>query len=433
MSKSWCDSLDEEMDFSQAVSWLDAGNRGDERATCTAATTPRVDGTTHTQGQQDDTLEVGKTPSEPPSMEALECSESLKCSSSCTPDCTGLWARLGDPIVSSRGIRGFTCAYVTHNGSPVNTGDYTVRISLPNDAPIDATVTLRPTFAPSASPFGVYAKKASQRADVRVSCKSFQHDTRVIEMDWSAWYQVRIQPPAHAGGLQRSISITDLDMRGCVSLYGYLHSLWSTTLVRFLTNAYNQYKTLRWSASIGRTATRAVDRLAVQSHIGKTNFTVNVVQQDEPVCKMSGHWIRSGLLETASARPSTPSSTQVAPTFRMRGIADAIRHVSILHGLLFGGMSHQVELAATVGTVVVLSSISYEVYTARSNVELHPHVALLDVVDDREFHVRMVYYDADGALFMSSTGRWVSIDKETSDGKPLPKTTVDALRQFFEQ
>jgi hypothetical protein len=45
----------------------------------------------------------------------------------------------------------------------------------------------------------------------------------------------------------------------------------------------------------------------------------------------------------------------------------------------------------------------------------------------------MVYYDADGALFMSSTGRWVSIDKETSDGKPLPKTTVDALRQFFEQ
>ena len=274
---------------------------------------------------------------------------------------------------------------------------------------------------------------ASDVRSVRVSCKSLQHDVRVIEMDWSAWYQVRIQPPAHAGGLHRSIAITDLDMRGCVSLYGYLHSLWSTTLVRFLTNAYNQYKTLRWSASIGRTATRVVDGLAVQSHIGKTNFTVNVVHQDEPVCKMSGHWIRSGLLETASARPSTPSSMPVPPTFRMRGIADAIRHVSILHGLMFGGMSHQVELAATVGTVVVLSSISYEVYTARSNVELHPHVALLDVVDDREFHVRMVYYDADGAIFMSSTGRWVSVDKETSYGKPLPKTTVEALRQFFEQ
>ena len=445
MSKTWYDSLDDTMDFSKSLSWLDDGKVG-ERDGSTSDTPPPVADATSASW---DTATVSPIIRE---TDVNSCESQIEhvlksmmtCVDTRTGDssCTGLSAGLGEPIISNRVISGFTLTYLKHDGFIVDTREYTARISLPNDAPIDAVMALYHKFDESASPIEIYTMNTSHtRMEVRVSFKSVNHSTRVIEMDWDASYQMCIRctpdvassscPNPTANMLIRSISINDLDMRGCISLCGYLHSLWSTTMVRFLTNAYNQYKTLKWSASLSDTSIRAVEGLKVRSQVGKTNFTVNVAQNDETVCEMSGHWARSFLLENES-RYKAAKSTQVAPSFRMRGISDAIRHVSILHGLLFGGMSHQLELASTEKTVVVLSSLLYDMYKVRSNVDLHPQVTLLEVVNDQEFHVRMLYYDSDGTLFMSSNGRWVSVDKETSKAKPLPKTSVAIFRQFFE-
>jgi hypothetical protein len=225
----------------------------------------------------------------------------------------------------------------------------------------------------------------------------------------------------------QSISITDLDLRGRISLYGYLHALWSTKIVRFLTNAYNQHKTLKWSASINHAATSSVDELKVRSHVGKTNFSVNVDHNTEPSCSMTGSWMQSSFEHSEMSESTSP--TRIAPFFHMRSMSDAIRSVSIIHGMLFGGMTHQLELATD--TVVLISAISYDMYTVRTNVDLYPHISLLDVVHDTQFRVRLLYYDSNGTLFMSATGTWISVDKTTSKSKPLPKPTMALFRQFF--
>jgi hypothetical protein len=175
-----------------------------------------------------------------------------------------------------------------------------------------------------------------------------------------------------------------------------------------------------------------MEDITVRSQIGKTNFSVDVNYESDVVCKMKGRWIQVPLLDNLNTMKPI-SATRIAPTFRMRNMTDAIRSISIVSGMLFGGISKQLELAANLHIAIVLSDLSYEIFTVHLNVDLAPHISILEVVNDQEFHVRILYYDTQQTLSMSATGKWISVDITTSKCKKLPTATVAGFMQLFEE
>ena len=411
MSRSWSDSLDETMDFSVVpVLW------GDGPAD---ATTQPADPLGHAG---DSSPAVDDAPSDDMAELMAMCGD---------PSDTGLSVRLEEAIQSNCVVTGFTCTHLRRNGALMNTGAYTLFIRLRPDVATSASVTIHATHDKDASPVRIYADGGVEKVEVRATCRSIRHDERRIEMDWGAFYRLRVQHPTRNNNnnppvsrnldLLSSIAITDLDMCGRISLYGYLHALWSTTLGRFLTIAYSQRKTLKWSACIHPVG-GATSGLRVHSQVGKTSFSVSVNRGNELTCKLTGHWTQGSSFEP----PAIPS-TRIASCVRMRSISDAIRSTSIIHAHLFGGIAHQLELATNENTAIILSALSYDMYTTRSAVDVYPAVSLLDVANDQEFHVRMLYFDATGTLVMSATGKWISVYVTTSRSKPLPKATMARL------
>jgi hypothetical protein len=345
-----------------------------------------------------------------------------------------LLVRLGSPIITSRIITSFHCTNLQLNGSSVDTGVYRTIVTLPSCVPIESVITLQSIFDKATSPLCIHSVRAPRSVDVRVSLKCIRHETRLVEMELAPFYQMCIKRPFNDPNVRilPFIGITDLDMRGRISLYGYLYALWSTCMVRFLTNAYNQYKTLRWCASVNHSANYVMEDITVRSQIGKTNFSVDVNYESDVVCKMKGRWIQVPLLDNLNTMKPI-SATRIAPTFRMRNMTDAIRSISIVSGMLFGGISKQLELAANLHIAIVLSDLSYEIFTVHLNVDLAPHISILEVVNDQEFHVRILYYDTQQTLSMSATGKWISVDITTSKCKKLPTATVAGFMQLFEE
>ena len=424
MSLSWGDSLDETMDFSVVpVLW------GDGPAGATIPSAAPLDRASDSSPAADD--------APPDDMAELLAMCGATGGGSDSSD-TGLSVRLDEAIQSNGVVTGFTCTHLRRNGALMNTGAYAAFIRLRPDVATGASVTIHATHDKDASPIRIYADGCVEKVEVRATCRSIRRDERRIEMDWGAFYRLRVQHPTRNNNnhhppvnrnhdLLSSIAISDLDMCGRISLYGYLHALWSTTLGRFLTSAYSQHRTLKWSACVHPAATGgAMSALRVHSQVGKTNFSVSVNRGNELACKLTGHWTQGSLFEPPAHLNAIPS-TRIASCVRMRNISDAIRSTSIIHAHLFGGIAHQLELATNDHTAIILSALSYDMYTTRSAVDVYPAVSLLDVANDQEFHVRMLYHDATGTLVMSATGKWISVDVTTSRSKPLPKATMARL------